>query len=245
VIPIPIRDDNPTSRFPVVTVALIVVNALVWIGQLVYGVPLSTFDFGAIPAFVVGQTRNGVLSLPDVGRIRLHQEVPFPLSMLTYMFLHGGWLHVIGNLWFLWIFGDNVEDALGGVRFFFFYIACGLAAALAQVFASPLSTLPMVGASGAIAGVLGAYIVLYPHARVRCLWVLVIFIMTIYVPAWLLLGLWFMSQFFIPRGSGVAWVAHVGGFLAGIGLLLLLHRPRRPPPRRTFTWVDERHPFWS
>ena len=104
------------------------------------------------------------------------------------MFMHGGWLHIIGNMWFLWIFGDNVEDAMGSVKYLVFYLLCGLAAAMAQVLSSPASQIPMVGASGAIAGVLGAYIVLYPHARVRCLWILFIIITTVYVPAWLLLG---------------------------------------------------------
>jgi len=118
--------------------------------------------------------------------VTLHQEVPWPWTVVTSMFMHGGWLHIIGNMWFLWIFGDNVEEAMGSVKYIAFYLLCGLAAAMAQVLSSPASQVPMVGASGAIAGVLGAYIVLYPHARVRCLWILFIIITTVYVPAWLL-----------------------------------------------------------
>jgi membrane associated rhomboid family serine protease len=156
--------------------------------------------------------------------------VPWPFTIFTSMFMHGGWLHIVGNMWFLWIFGDNVEDAMGPVKFLIFYLVCGVAAAMAQVLSSPGSAIPMVGASGAIAGVLGAYILLYPHARVRCLWVLFILVTFVYVPAWLILGLWFVSQFFIP-GQGVAWMAHVGGFVAGFALVRLFVA-RRPPPRR-------------
>jgi membrane associated rhomboid family serine protease len=230
VIPLPLRDDNPTSRFPVVTVALIVVNALAWLLELQHGVVLSTLDYGAIPAWVLHGVRDGELMLPDVGTVRLHQEVAQPWTVLTSMFMHGSWMHIIGNMWFLWIFGDNVEDASGRVRYLVFYLVCGLCAASAQILASPSSTMPMVGASGAIAGVLGGYLRLYPRARVRCLWILIIFITTINVPAWLLLGLWFVSQFLLPMGSGIAWMAHVGGFVAGFVLIGLFVR-RRPSLR--------------
>src|SRR5262249_3459122 len=152
-------------------------------------------DYGAIPAWVLHGIRDGSLSFPEVGRVTLHQEVPWPLTVVTSMFMHGSWMHIIGNMWFLWIFGDNVEDAMGHVRYVVFYFVCGGAAAGAQILAQPDSTLPMVGASGAIAGVLGAYLLLYPRARVRCLWILFILITFVYVPAWLLLGLWFVSQF--------------------------------------------------
>jgi membrane associated rhomboid family serine protease len=135
-------------------------------------------------------------------------------------------------MWYLWIFGDNDEEAMGHLRYLFFYLLCGVAAALAQILSSPASTMPMVGASGAIAGVLGAYALLYPRARVRCLWVLIIFITTVTIPAWLLLGIWFLSQFFVPMGSGVAWMAHVGGFVTGLILVRLFARKRpRLPPR--------------
>jgi membrane associated rhomboid family serine protease len=227
VVPLPIRDDIPAERYPVVTVALIVANAIAWMFELGHGVDLSTLDYGAIPSWVLHGVRDGRLLLPGIGAVQLHQEVPQPLTVLTAMFMHGSWLHIIGNMWFLWIFGDNVEDSMGRPRFVVFYLLCGLVAAMAQILASPTSTMPMVGASGAIAGVLGAYLRLYPRARVRCLWILIIFITTIELPAWLLLGLWLLSQFFVPMGSGIAWMAHVGGFVAGFLLIGLFSR-RRP-----------------
>jgi membrane associated rhomboid family serine protease len=231
VIPIPISDENPAVRKPYVTVAIIVLNALAWFYELAHGVTLSTLDYGAIPSWVLHGIRDGSLSFPEIGRVRLHQEAPWPLTIVTSMFMHGSWMHIIGNMWFLWIFGDNVEDAMGHVRYAVFYLLCGVAAAAAQILSQPDSLLPMVGASGAIAGVLGAYLMLYPRARVRCLWVLIIIITFVYVPAWLLLGLWFVSQFFVP-GPSVAWMAHVGGFVTGFALVRLFV-PRRPPPRRT------------
>jgi membrane associated rhomboid family serine protease len=169
--------------------------------------------------------REGPLVLPRIGHVWLRQEIPVPLTVLSSMFMHAGWLHILGNMWFLWVFGGKVEDVMGRVRFSAFYLVSGLAAATAHVLVGPGSLAPMVGASGAIAGVLGAYAFLYPRARVRCLWVLVVFVTFIDVRAWLLLGLWFVSQFFIP-GPGVAWVAHVGGFLAGAALVVLF--PPRP-----------------
>jgi membrane associated rhomboid family serine protease len=224
VIPLPLRDENPTSRVPVVTILLIVANALCWVFELYHGVDLSTLDYGAIPYWVLHGISDGRLNLPGAGVVRLQQEVPEPLPVLTSMFMHGSWAHIIGNMWFLWIFGDNVEDAMGRGRFVVYYLLCGVIAAMAQILSMPASTAPMVGASGAIAGVLGGYLVLYPRARVRCLWILIIFITTIDVPAWLLLGVWFLSQFLIPMGAGVAWMAHVGGFVAGVALIKLFTR---------------------
>jgi membrane associated rhomboid family serine protease len=132
-------------------------------------------------------------------------------------------------MWFLWIFGDNLEDRMGKIRFTLFYLLCGVAAAVTQILGMPGSIAPMVGASGAIAGVLGGYILLYPNARVKCLWFLFVFITTIRIPAYILLGLWFLSQFFTPNESGVAWMAHVGGFLAGLALVKLFASPEPPP----------------
>jgi membrane associated rhomboid family serine protease len=229
-IPLPLRDDNQTSRTPVVTYSLIALNVLAWFYALSHGVFESTFDYGAIPQFLLHHTRDGVINLQRHS-LELHQEVPWPFTIFTSMFTHGSWLHIIGNMWFLWIFGDNVEDAMGPVKYLLFYLLCGVAAAGAQILATPSSSFPMVGASGAIAGVLGAYVLLYPHARVKCLWVLIIFVTFIWLPAWLLLGLWFLSQFFVPMGSGVAWMAHVGGFVAGLALVKLFARRRPPPPR--------------
>jgi membrane associated rhomboid family serine protease len=148
------------------------------------------------------------------------------------MFLHGGWLHLIGNMWFLWVFGNNVEDSMGHVRFVLFYIVCGLAAAAAQIVATPRSVLPMVGASGAISGVMGAYIVLYPRVKVHMLIFLGIFITTVAVPAWMMLGYWFLLQILggLPMlssepGGGTAFWAHAGGFVAGMALIWLFRNP--------------------
>ena len=229
-IPLPYKDENPTEHTPYVVYALIAVNFAVWFFELAHGVPESTFDYGAIPSWVLHGTRDGELVID--GRVIgwLHQEVPWPATVLTAMFMHGGWLHIIGNLWFLYIFGDNLEDRMGPVRFLVFYLLCGFAAAAAQILASPSSTVPMVGASGAIAGVMGGYLLLYPRAYVRCLWILIIFITRIRLPAWFLLGVWFLSQFFVPEQSGVAWMAHVGGFVCGLVLVKLFVTSRSAPP---------------
>jgi membrane associated rhomboid family serine protease len=232
VIPLPISDDNPRERTPVVTVALILVNVVVWLFQLSQGVEESVVRYGAVPWFIVHGVREGTLTLPDGQLVAVQQSVQWPLTILTSMFSHGGWMHLIGNMWFLWIFGDNLEDRMGPVRYLLFYLVCGLAAAAAQIFSMPSAMVPMVGASGAIAGVLGGYILLYPHARVRCLWILFILITTIRVPAWLLLGLWFVSQFAIPDSAGVAYLAHVGGFVAGLILVKLFVTSRPAAYRR-------------
>ena len=228
-IPIPLSDENPASRKPVVTVALIVANLGFWLYELGHGVQLSALDYGVIPEWLLRGISEGPILLPS-GMARLHQEVAWPLTVFTAMFTHGGWLHLIGNMWFLWIFGDNLEDRMGPVRYLLFYLVCGVLAAGTQVLATPSSVAPMVGASGAIAGVLGAYILLYPTARVRCLWILIVFVTTVRVPAFLLLGLWFLSQFVTPAASGVAWEAHVGGFLAGLALVKLFVDERDIPP---------------
>ena len=223
-IPLPLRDNVLRRRFPVVTLGVISINTLAWLLQLVHGVDLSVLDYGLIPAWLVHGMREGPLIVRGVGQVWLHQEIPFPLTVLSSMFMHAGWLHVLGNMWFLWVFGGRVEDAMGRAWFALFYLASGLAAAATHVLVGLGAAVPMVGASGAIAGVLGAYAVLYPRARVRCVWVLIVFVTFIEFRAWLLLGVWFVSQFFVP-GPGVAWAAHVGGFVAGAGLILLF------PPR--------------
>jgi membrane associated rhomboid family serine protease len=230
VVPLPLSDENPAVRRPYVTVGLIVINALFWLYELAVGPDQATLAFGVVPHWLLHGVGEGWVHLPDYGSVPVHQGVPWPFTLVTSMFMHGGWLHIIGNMWFLWIFGDNVEDAMGHGRYLAFYLICGVAAALAQVLVTPSATVPMVGASGAIAGVLGAYLILYPHARVKSLFIFIIFITTIYVPAWLLLGLWFVSQFFVG-GQEVAWMAHVGGFVAGMALVHLFVA-RRPPPRR-------------
>jgi membrane associated rhomboid family serine protease len=219
---IPLRDHNPRVRFPVATLLLVVANALVFFYEL--SLPPRAQDLfvrsaGAIPWEIV---HHHDVYPPDL--------LPLPGTIWTSMFLHGGWMHLIGNMWFLWLFGDNVEDALGPVRYVVFYFVVGTVGALAQIFAMPESTVPMIGASGAIAGALGGYVMLYPRARIVTLLPIPLLWPVFDVPAWIFLGLWFVGQFLLPTGSGVAWMAHVGGFIAGIGLVRLLAR-RRPPPR--------------
>ncbi len=197
------------------TVSLIVVNAIVFLYELTLGetqLKLLVERAGAIP-----------IEIANMVDVRPPDVLPVPGSILTSMFLHGGWLHLIGNMWFLWLFGDNVEEALGRVRYVLFYFIVGTVAALAQCFSMPDSRAPMIGASGAVAGVLGGYVMLYPRARI----VTLVFWWVTDLPAWIFLGIWFLSQFWVGEGSGVAWMAHVGGFLAGIGLVRLLARPPR------------------
>jgi len=216
---IPLRDHNPRQRAPVVTVSLIVVNLVVFLYEFFLPPALQKLlilSGGAIPIEIVN-----LVDIPP------RDLLPVPGSILTSMFLHGGWAHLIGNMWFLWIFGDNVEEALGRFRYLLFYFLVGTVGALAQCFTMPQSTAPMIGASGAVAGALGGYVLLYPRAKILTL-VLWFFVD---VPAWIFLGIWFISQFYLGEGSGVAWMAHVGGFLAGIGLVrLLAPRSRRRPP---------------
>jgi membrane associated rhomboid family serine protease len=237
---IPLKDDNPTSSAPVLTVALIAINALVFFYQLSLdprGGQLLVYQFGAIPSVVFGSN-----SLPpDIAAI------PPVLSLFTSMFLHGGWLHLIGNMWYLWIFGDNIEDALGRARFVFFYLLTGLIAALCHALISINSEIPTIGASGAISGVLGAYLILYPKARVLVLIPLGFFTRLMYIPAMFVLGFWFLLQIFYGgmtagSGGGVAWWAHIGGFVAGM-LLVGVFKKRNvhffnPPHRRPIEIQD-------
>jgi membrane associated rhomboid family serine protease len=219
---IPIRDHNPRERFPVVTVSLIVLNALVFFFQRTLAAgqeELLVKVAGAIP-YEISHWRD----------IVPRNLFPLPGSIWTSMFLHGGWMHLIGNMWFLWLFGDNVEESLGRARYLIFYFAAGTIAALAQCFSMPMSMAPMIGASGAIAGVLGGYVMLYPRARVVTFVAIPLLWNFIDIPAWIFLGIWFLSQFLISAGSGVAWMAHVGGFLAGVGLIRLLSGPRKRTP---------------
>jgi membrane associated rhomboid family serine protease len=221
---IPLRDHNPRLRFPVVTLLLLLVNVAVFLFQALLLTPegqrLLVLEGGAIPFEIVNH-----VDIPP------RNLLPLPGSLWTSMFLHGGLLHLIGNMWFLWLFGDNVEDALGRVRYLLFYFLVGTIGALAQCFSLPSSTAPMIGASGAVAGVLGGYVMLYPRARIQTFVAIPFLWNSVDVPAWFFLGFWFLSQFFIGAGSGVAWMAHVGGFLAGLGAVRLLARRRdRQPP---------------
>ncbi len=221
---IPLSDDNPSSIAPVVSIGLIVVCVLAFLWQLslgAEGAQRMVYALGAIPAVLFG-----VRDLPAEIAI-----VPPFASMFTSMFLHGSWMHLIGNMLYLWIFGDNVEDAMGHIRFVIFYLLCGLAAVLAQALPDPSSVVPMIGASGAISGVLGAYLLLYPHARVLVLVPLGFILQSFRLPAGVVLALWFglqlLSNLLAPAGQGgVAFRAHIGGFVAGM-LLVPLFKYRR------------------
>jgi len=219
---IPLKDDIRTVRFPIVTVALIAANALAFLWQLQVGLDASVLRGGAIP--------YEVLTFQDVYPPDL---VPPPFTVLTSMFLHGGWIHLGFNMLTLWIFGNNVEDALGRMRFVAFYVASGVVAAVAQAVASTMAgyaEVPMVGASGAIAGVLAGYLVLFPYARVLTAIVVVIFVRLVYLPARLFIIGWFVLQV-LPvifgggaPGGGIAFFAHIGGFVAGLALVKLVGR---------------------
>jgi len=212
---IPLRDSQPSHSAPVVTASLIIVNVFVFLYELSLD-PFSLNHFIAV---------HGVI--PD----------RFQFSdLLTSMFLHGGWMHLIGNMWFLWIYGDNIEDILGHGKYLLFYLACGILAGLTHVLTNPYSRVPTVGASGAIAGVMGAYLVKFPHARILTLIPIFVFFTTVEIPAVVILLYWMAIQFFSGVGSigyshlqqgGVAWFAHLGGFLAGMALVNLF----RPKPR--------------
>jgi rhomboid family protein len=212
---IPLRDVIPSRTTPFVTVGIIAVNALVFWFELSLPAPTRQaflFQFGMVPATFTW------------------------LTLVTSMFLHAGWLHIIGNMWFLWIFGDNVEDRLGHLRYLVFYLLCGLVAGTAQALVSPTSYVPTIGASGAIAGVMGAYFVLYPRSRVLTLIWLLFFVDIVEIPAVLFLGFWFLIQLFSGAGSiaetagsqgGVAFWAHVAGFLFGLAAVFVFRRPER------------------
>ncbi len=221
----PIRDTQPSYSKPVVTILLIVVNILVFL-----------FEISLDP-----YTRNAF-----IGAYGMVPDQFTLLSVLTSMFLHGGWMHVLGNMWFLWIFGDNVEDILGGSKYLLFYLLCGIAAGLTQYLVNPYSRIPTVGASGAIAGVMGAYLVKFPHSRIQTVVFILIFFTTVEIPAWIMLVYWFGIQFFngvgtigyshVSEGGGVAFFAHVGGFLAGVILIKLLAPRERLSQRHDLYW---------
>lgn len=234
----PYKDENPTLTTPVVTIALIALNVAAWV--LIQGMgadPVlrdSVCRLGFVPGYLFGSIPAGAEIPLGRGVACLLGDVAPWATVLTSMFMHGGWLHLIGNVWFLWVFGNNIEDSTGPLRFLIFYLMCGAVAALTQAVASPFSAVPMVGASGAISGVMGGYIVLYPRVRVHMIIFLLIFITRIVVPAYLMLGYWFLLQLLssvaAPEG-GVAFLAHAGGFLAGM-ILVLVFRDRRLVQRR-------------
>lgn len=228
----PYRDDNPSILTPVVTVALIAANLAVWVVVQGLGAPerlaASVCELGLVPGDLMGRLPVGY-SFPVAEGMSCVVEAGRPWrTVVTSMFLHGGWFHLLGNCWFLWLFGNNVEDAMGHRRFLLFYLLSGVAAAALQIAVGPGSAVPMVGASGAISGVLGAYIVLYPQVRVHTIVPLVIFFFRMTVPAWVMLGLWFLMQVVNARFDqlgGVAVWAHIGGFVAGALLITLFRDP--------------------
>jgi membrane associated rhomboid family serine protease len=246
----PYRDENETQRTAIVTLTMIALNVFAWLFVQGAGSTLalaqSVCNFGLIPGELTGSitpgTRfpmgEGLACATDPGRQFSH--------VLTHMFLHGSWMHLLGNMWFLWLFGNNVEDSMGRLRFIGFYLLCGLAAAAAQIITSPGSAIPMVGASGAISGVMGGYLLLYPTVRVYTLVVLGFFITSMALPAWVMLGYWFLIQFvsgwvsFAGEGGGVAFWAHVGGFVAGIVLVKLFARSDYVAEHKAHHWRPRR-----
>jgi membrane associated rhomboid family serine protease len=233
----PISDDNPRVRFPLATVAIIVLNALVWVGMQGLGqdqaLAASLCHYALIPGELLGHASAGTTLPVGHGLVCELPGTPRPITIFTSMFMHGGWFHIIGNMWFLWVFGDNVEDEMGSIRFSLFYLLCGLAAAVSQMVVNPTSLIPMVGASGAIGGVMGAYALLFPRVRVRLLVILGVYVTTFAVPAIYMLGYWFLLQLvqgFVTIGTdegGVAFWAHMGGFAAGLGLVWVFRRRAR------------------
>ena len=221
----PYKDDNPSSTFPIVTVSIIVLNTVVFMLQMLNGADGKqiVYAYGAIPYNIV--------------TMQTTQPIHPALTLFTSMFMHGGIFHIFGNMLYLWIFGNNIEDRLGHFRFILFYLFCGIAAAMSHALLTPSSTVPMIGASGAISGVLGAYLLLFPYARVHTIIFLGFFVQTIRIPALIVIGFWAIIQLLsgltaqgIQSQGGIAWFAHVGGFVAGLVTIKLWQ------PRRVKTW---------
>ena len=238
----PYHDENQTLRTPIVTFVLIAVNVLAWL--LVQGAgatePLarSVCELGLIPGELTASLPAGSRFPMGEGLVCLTDPGRQTSNVITSMFLHGSWMHLLGNMWFLWIFGNNVEDSMGHLRFLVFYLLAGLAAAGAHILTDPASAIPMVGASGAISGIMGAYLVLYPRARIDTLFFFVFFIRVVPLPAWVMLGYWMLIQLSgsfatsVVGGGGVAYGAHIGGFLAGLALIPIFRNPRLVQAKR-------------
>ena len=219
---IPLKDNNPTKSFPFVTIILIAINAVVFLYQLslnnVSG-KVFVFTYGAIPYELMNS-----INLP------LTPYIPNSVTLFTSMFLHGGLFHLGGNMLYLWIFGNNIEDSMGHIKFVVFYVICGIAAVFAHTVINPGSKIPMIGASGAIAGVLGAYILLFPRAKVSTLIFFGFFIRIIEIPALIMIGFWIVIQFLSGamsagvQGGGIAYFAHIGGFLAGFAFIVFFKK---------------------
>ena len=248
---IPYRDENETQRRAIVTATIIGLNIFVWLfiqgAGAEFPLAKSVCELGLIPAEITASVPPGkgfpigpgLVCTTDPGRQISH--------ILTSMFLHGSWMHLIGNMWFLWLFGNNVEDAMTRPRFVAVYLLCGLAAAMLQVVADPSSEIPMVGASGAISGVMGAYLVLYPKVRVFTFLPLGFIMTSVALPAWAMLVYWMLLQIFGGLGSigaeggGVAFWAHIGGFIAGVVLVKLFARPDHLAAHQHAHWEPKRH----
>ena len=242
----PIRDDNPHFTTPYATYGLIAVNALVWALLQGFGtepaLSSSVCQLGLVPADLLHTAPAGTsFPLTPDSVCTLSGDGSSWHTVITSMFMHGGWMHLIGNMWFLWIFGNNVEDAMGHFRFVLFYLLCGISAAALQTALDPNSVIPMVGASGAIGGVMGAYVLMYPRVHVHLFVFLGFYATTFAVPAYFMLGYWFLIQLVSgsvaigAQGGGVAFWAHVGGFVAG-ALLSLVFRNRE---------MLARHPYYG
>jgi len=246
---IPYRDENETQRTAVVTLSIIALNVVVWLfiqgAGAEYPLAKSVCELGLIPAEITAAVPpgtgfpmgRGLVCTTDPGRQYLH--------LLTSMFLHGSWMHLIGNMWFLWLFGNNIEDSMGRLRFLAFYLISGLAAALGQIITNPSAIVPMIGASGAISGVMGAYLVLYPRVRVYVLVPIFIIFTSIALPAWMMLGYWSLLQ--LASGvlsssdvGGVAFWAHVAGFIAGVVMIKLFVRDEYVAAHRAQQWRPQR-----
>ncbi len=219
---IPYKDDNPTRIIPFITILIIAMNIFVFILQFMYGLDSRSivYKYGAIPSNIAGLESN--------------QPIHPVLTIFTSMFMHGGLFHIGGNMLYLWIFGNNIEDKLGHLKFFIFYLFCGIVAAISHVVTEPHSNIPMIGASGAVSGVLGAYVLLFPMAKVHTILFFGFFIQIVKIPALIVIGFWAIIQVvngMITKGilnqGGVAWFAHIGGFIAGLSTIKLWQLRRR------------------
>jgi membrane associated rhomboid family serine protease len=247
----PYHDENETRHTPYVTYVVIALNVLAWIVIQGAGTTLalarSVCELGLIAGELTGRLAPGTPFPMGEGLVCLTDSGRQIENVFTSMFLHGSWMHLLGNMWFLWLFGNNIEDSMGRARFVVFYLVCGVAAALAQVLASPGSIIPMVGASGAISGVMGAYLVLYPRVRVFAVVPVGFIPLSIALPAWTMLIYWMVIQvvsglsgLFAEERGGVAFWAHVGGFVAGVVLIKIFARPRDVEAHRSRHWEPRR-----
>jgi len=243
---IPIRDENPTETFPFVTIALIAINVAVFLWEISLPKPVLNaviYTYGAIPLKITSFGKAPVIY--SIHGMVIKSDVPVWITLFTCMFLHGGFFHLAGNMLYLWIFGNNVEDRLGHFRFLIFYLLCGIFATLIHSFVTPHSPVPMIGASGAISGVLGAYMIAFPWAKVETLVFFFFFITTVEVPAFIFIGVWFFMQYLngvatltARMPTGVAWFAHIGGFISGVVLYRLFPKRSSSSRKKVVYFID-------